>query len=155
MYNTKLSSGAGSQLNTVKTVTLTKNTNPFLESFSELYKNNKQTRGSLIVALVWCLCVKGRGHRNEQFPAIVMNFFFALEATSRESFDFVSANVLVSGLWCVQDNNVKTRVSPFIICEEETVMSRLEKQMECITDDSDVVVFGRSIDGTKVPIALG
>jgi hypothetical protein len=147
--------GLDPKFDTVTTVTLTKNKDSFLGTFSALYKSNKQTKGSLAVALMWCLCVKARGHRNAQFPAILMNFFITLGATPQKSIDFLSTSFLVPGLWCMQHNNVKTRVPPFIICEEETVMSRLDKHIKSIPDNSDVVAFSLCFDGTKVPTALG
>ncbi len=51
----------------VITVTLTKNKDPYLESFFQLYQDNVEVWKSLFVALLHCMYAKYKGRRNPEF----------------------------------------------------------------------------------------
>lgn len=98
-----------------------------LQSFVDLYVNNKEVQVSLLVALMKCTCVKAKGHKNPAFLAVVMNLFIALKNTSRTGFDFVSANFLGPALSSIQCNNAKS-----ILCNEIYVEEKLTAAIEKI-----------------------
>jgi hypothetical protein len=97
--------GAGSQ---GVTVTLTRNTDCFLETCDDVYNKNESVRYFLnknesvryfvVIAFFHFMSVKAHGHRNSQLPAIAIaiNFFRALELTSIKSFECVSADFQVA-----------------------------------------------------------
>lgn len=129
-------------------------TAPFLKAFVDAYNKNESFRNSLVGALLCCLCVKDNEHRNSQFPVMVMNFYIALGAASRKTFDFGSAIFLGPGLQTTQCKNAKTRIPPFIQCRRENVLSLLETTLKKIADTSSIIAITLSFDGTKVPKTL-
>lgn len=99
------------------------NTDPFLERYIDVYNMNESVRSSSVVVLLCCFvaCVKANGLRDNHFQAMVMNFFIAVEATPKKSFDFVSANLVGPGIRSIQQNNAKTRIPPFIPYSEDPI----------------------------------
>ena len=110
----------------------------------EVWDKNPNIRDFLAAAVLCGLVVKAKGHKNPVFPAQVMNFYIALESTSRKAFDFVSANFLGPAICLVQRNNAKTREKPFILCNKETICSRLELAIEKIADKNHPVAMSLS-----------
>jgi len=138
----------------LETVTLTKNVDPFLLNLMEVWDKNPNIQDSLAAAVLRGLVVKAKGHKNAEFPAQVMNFYIALESTSRKAFDFVSTNFLGPAICSVQRNNAKTQEKPIILCDKETIHSRLEFAIEKIADKNHPVAMSLSFDRTKVPTSL-
>ena len=82
-----------------------KNTDLFLQAFTQMYREHVEFREGLLVALMRAFVSKANGHRNPEFPLCSMNFYVALEATSRKAFSLVSANMLGPSLRAVQQRN--------------------------------------------------
>ena len=134
---------------------MTNSPDPFLESFASLYQENTAIRSSLLVALMRCMCAKAKSHKNPDFPAIAMNFFISLEATSRKSFDFISANFLGPSLRSIQRVNALRRGESFIICEEDNIRDHLMSTISKMSaDPSNITTISASYDGTKTPTSL-
>ena len=133
---------------------LVQNTDAFLESFVELYKQNKAVRDSALVALLHAFCAKLGGNSNPEFPIKAINFFISLEATSRKSFDFVSANLLGPSLRTVQKQNAKTRKEVFILCDKGVVKERFFDFIECTVKEGGDCTVSIGFDGSKTPKKL-
>ena len=133
---------------------MTSNVDPFLTKFISLYNANSDVREGLIVSLMKAVLAKMSGHKNPVFSTKAMNFFIALEATSRKSFDYVSANFLGPGLRAVQRANEKETIPSFIVCEEDSVRFRLLRAINESAADPYNVTMALGFDGTKTPATL-
>lgn len=137
------------------TVTLSQSPDACFESFVGNYEGNSEQRESLLCVLHKAAQAKMRGHKNPQYEAKAMNFFIALEAISRKAFDFVSAQVMGPGLRAIQRRNARDRTEPYIVKDEKTISSRLDRIIENILDENDgCVAVSLGIDATKVPKAV-
>ena len=151
-------------------ISLIKNADPFLRTFTKLYEENVKFQSSLMVTLMHAFCAKVNGHKNPQFPVDAMNFFIASESISRKTFNFISENLLGPGLRSVQRTNAKSREELFIHIEKENIKNRLRTRIRHLTSsqnggneqsnakvkesDAKPVIISISFDGTKVPKAL-
>jgi len=133
---------------------VTKNADPFLKSFLNLYQNNKEVRNSLLVALMHAFCFKLDGINNPNFAPIAMNFFIACDAMSRKTSDFLSANFLGPCLRTIQRHNSKEREELFITANESNIHSRLKHYLVRLAADGIRASISIGFDGTKVPPVL-
>ena len=101
---------------------------------------------------------KVTGHQNPEFPPKAMKLFIALDSMSRNTANFVSANLFGPALRSIQQNNLESRVHDIIICYLDTIVARLAAQIGLILSESDdpniTVSFSVCFDGTKVPTKL-
>ena len=103
---------------------------------------------------VYVTKLKGK-HKNPELPAKAMNFFIACDATSRKTFDFVSANFLGPCLRTIQRRNATTR-QPSIICISTSGLEkRLGDHLKTLPEyDKSTLTISIGFDGTKVPAVL-
>ena len=103
---------------------------------------------------VYVTKLKGK-HKNPELPAKAMNFFIACDATSRKTFDFVSANFLGLCLRTIQRRNATTR-QPSIICiSTSDLEKRLGDHLKTLPEyDKSTLTISIGFDGTKVPAVL-
>ena len=132
----------------------TKSTDSFLQAFTEMYQEHVEFREGLLVALMRAFVSKANGHRNPEFPLCSMNFYVALEATSRKAFSLVSANMLGPSLRAVQRRNAMNKQEVFIICDEANVQARLAAALEKYNDPLKKMIISLGFDGTKAPRTL-
>lgn len=142
--------------NVTDSVVFTTNTDQFLETFVNNYKNNPSLRDSLLVCLLKCAMAKQLGHRNPQLPEIAMNFFISLEATNRNACSLVSGALNGPALRSIQRTNSKTRSPPFILCDEINLERKVRSLVETMIDPATKNQGAVSLifDGTKLPKVL-
>lgn len=134
---------------------LTKNADPFLYDFAEMFASNPSMRDSLIWALMQVLVTKLKGNTNPELPAKAMNFFIACNSMSRKTLGFASANFLGPSLCTIQRTNAKKR-EPSIICVSTADLEkRLMNHLESLNDfDKVTKAIAIEFDSTKVPAVL-
>ena len=135
-------------------VTGTMNTDPFLESFLSMYNDNPSFRNGLLVALMSAFVSKANGHPNPKFSVDVVNFYIALEATSRKAFGLVSGCLLGPCLRSIQRHNALSRVEMFIVCDDDNIKERLAASLVKYNDPMKPMIISLGFDGTKVPSNL-
>ena len=136
------------------TLTEVKNVNNFLFTFVQMYRINQELRESLIMGLLHVMFEKLKGHQNPKLPAKVMNFFVALDATSLQGYDFVSANFLGPALCTIHRYNTKGERPLLINIESSAVINCLRGHIEKVTEGKRHLDITLAFDGTKVPKVL-
>ena len=130
------------------------NMDPFLRSFIELYQKEPAIRDSLLVVLVKTMISKVKGHKCPVLPEKAINFWIALEATSRKAHDIASANLFGPCLRSIQRHNAKKRSTAIVIFDRPTLLQRLEENLPVTSSVSSHTGISLSFDGTKVPPLL-
>jgi hypothetical protein len=78
-------------------------TDSFINKFIAMYKKDKSNddfKNSLVVCLLKAFVAKMSGEEmNPAYSPNIFNFYLALSATSRKSFEFVSGNLLGPAIW--------------------------------------------------------
>ena len=100
------------------------NMDPFLRSFIELYQKEPAIRDSLLVVLVKTMISKVKGHKCPVLPEKAINFWIALEATSRKAHDIASANLFGPCLRSIQRHNAKKRSTAIVIFDRPILLQR-------------------------------
>jgi hypothetical protein len=125
----------------------------FVRKFMSLYWDNVQFRSSMIVELLKTAVNCIREHKNAPFSSKVLNWFQALDATSRPACDLVSANLFGPSLRHLKSINQSQRVTPIIVKLTEVVNTRLETIMHMAIGGPSPLQhasFSVCIDATKL-----
>jgi len=99
------------------------NMDPFLKII-ELYQKEPAIRELLHVIFVKTTISKVKGHNRQVLPEKAINFWIALEATSRKAHDIASANLFGPCLWSIQRHNAKKKYTAIVIFDRPILLQR-------------------------------
>ena len=133
-------------------------TNSFIKKFITMYKGkfNDTFKNSLVVCfLLKALFVKMSGELNPVYSPNIFNFYLALSATSRKSFEFVSGNLLGPAIRQIQRRRENMGRNPFISYDLPIVEAKMRALLVRLSDSlgGRGLAFSLAIGGTKVPQA--
>ena len=130
-------------------------TDSFIEKFITMYKDksNDTFKTSLVVCLLKAFVAKMSGELNPVYSPNVFNFYLALSATSRKSFEFVSGNLLGLAIRQIQRRRENMGRNPFISYDLPIVEKKMRALLVRLSDSlgGGRLAFSLAIDGTKVP----
>ena len=89
-----------------------------------------------MVTLLCAICAKVNGHKNSQYMVKAMNFFILSGSIARNTFIFVSANLLGTGLREIKQTNANMRKELFIHIEKDSIKNRLFLCINYLTDNN-------------------
>ena len=117
-------------------------------------KSNDTFKNLLVVCLLKAFVAKMSGELNPVYSPNVFNFYLALSATSRKSFEFVSGNLLGPAIRQIQrrrENHMGR--NPFISYDLPIVEAKMRALLVRLSDSlgGGRLAFSLAIDGTKVP----
>ena len=137
------------QTDVTDSIIVTQNVDDFFQTFNKTYTENPDYGEYLLVLVL----AKMHEHKNPHSPAVVFNFFWGLECTSRVAFDFYSGNLIGPSLRTMQCRNAADRSPPYIHCNEENIVNRIKNTLVSTADcSSGLVAINLSFD--KLPKVL-